>query len=328
MENLLVKPIHQGFGAEVEGVDFSQPVSAKVVEQLKQIQNEYAFTIYRSTQLDNDRHVAFASQLGRQLEKNPFYAISVRLGTPYLFDVGNIEPDGSLVEKDSRRWQHALGNALWHTDSSYSSPRAKYSLLCCYDGARPGIANTVFADTRNAYEDLDAETKAFIEDLVVEHDLWHSRKIASPVMYANPTSEEKAAKPPSCHKLVQRGPDGRKTLYIAAHAKRVVGMSEEAGAKLIGDLLAHSTKPKYTVEVQWRNKGDMIWWDNRISMHRATPFAGDFARDVRRATVVDDGPNSFGVTEHIAVRNAQIGNISLSPVRQQQQLVYSTSTTA
>ena len=78
-------------------------------------------------------------------------------------------------------------------------------------------------------------------------------------MYANPTSEEKAAKPPSCHKLVQRGPDGRKTLYIAAHAKRVVGMSEEAGAKLIGDLLAHSTKPKYTVEVQWRNKGDMIW---------------------------------------------------------------------
>lgn len=35
MENLLVKPIHQGFGAEVEGVDFSQPVSAKVVEQVR-----------------------------------------------------------------------------------------------------------------------------------------------------------------------------------------------------------------------------------------------------------------------------------------------------
>lgn len=78
-------------------------------------------------------------------------------------------------------------------------------------------------------------------------------------MYANPTPEEKAAKPPSCHRLVQRGPDGRKTLYIAAHAKRVIGMSEEAGAVLIQKLLAHSTKAEYTLEVQWCNKGDMVW---------------------------------------------------------------------
>lgn len=85
---LTVKPLRDGFGAEVEGVDFSKPVPSDLVEELLKIQTRYAFTVYRSTQLDNDRHVAFASQLGKQLEKNPFYAISVRLGTPYLFDVG------------------------------------------------------------------------------------------------------------------------------------------------------------------------------------------------------------------------------------------------
>lgn len=145
-------------------------------------------------------------------------------------------------------------------------------------------------------------------------------------MYANPTPEEKAAKPPSCHKLVQTDASGRKTLYIAAHAKRVIGMSEEEGAALIRRLLQHATKPEYTVEVQWCNKGDMVWWDNRISMHRATPFAGDFARDVRRATVVDDGPDALGVTELNAARNAQISNFSLASSKQPE-MVYARSTT-
>lgn len=86
--SFIVKPLRDGFGAEVEGVDFSRPVPFEIVEELLKIQTQYAFTIYRATKLDNDRHVAFASQLGRQLEKNPFYAVSVRLGTPYLFDVG------------------------------------------------------------------------------------------------------------------------------------------------------------------------------------------------------------------------------------------------
>lgn len=143
-------------------------------------------------------------------------------------------------------------------------------------------------------------------------------------MYANPTPEELAAKPPSCHKLVQTDASGRKTLYIATHAKRVIGMSDEEGAALIKKLLDHATKPEYTVEVEWRNKGDMVWWDNRISMHRATVFAGDFARDVRRATVVDDGPDALGVTEHNTVRNAHISVISMAE-KKQEQLVYARS---
>jgi alpha-ketoglutarate-dependent 2,4-dichlorophenoxyacetate dioxygenase len=69
-----------------------------------------------------------------------------------------------------RRWHHALGNALWHTDSSYASPRAKYSLLCCHKGAIPGTANTGFADPRRAYDALPEDKKAFLEDLIVEHE--------------------------------------------------------------------------------------------------------------------------------------------------------------
>ena len=69
-----------------------------------------------------------------------------------------------------RRWEHALGNALWHTDSSYKAPRAKYSLLCCHSDPIPGVANTGFCDTRAAYAALPEDVKIALEGLIVEHE--------------------------------------------------------------------------------------------------------------------------------------------------------------
>jgi alpha-ketoglutarate-dependent 2,4-dichlorophenoxyacetate dioxygenase len=105
-QGLIIKPFRNDFGAEIEGVDFSQPIpqaivnevstismggsllpSLTVAAQLLEVQDRYAVTIYRKTALDNDKHVAFASQLGSALEQNPFFANSTRLGTPFLFDV-------------------------------------------------------------------------------------------------------------------------------------------------------------------------------------------------------------------------------------------------
>lgn len=78
----------------------------------------------------------------------------------------------------------------------------------------------------------------------MEHDLWHSRKLGSPQVYSNPLPHELAAKPPAYHRLVQVGPDGRKTLYLAAHAKLILGRSLEESQKLIWGLIDHCTQPK------------------------------------------------------------------------------------
>lgn len=41
----------------------------------------------------------------------------------------------------------------------------------------------------------------------------------------------------------------------------------------------------------------MMWWDNRQTMHRASPYDENMGvRDVRRATVYDDGDAAFGVS--------------------------------
>ncbi|CRG89480.1 Alpha-ketoglutarate-dependent 2,4-dichlorophenoxyacetate dioxygenase [Talaromyces islandicus] len=247
---LTIKPVFQdcqsSFGAEVSGVNWSQPIPQDIVAQLVGLQDKYGVLIFRQTGLDNSRHIAFSQQLGEKLEINPFFygRENDRLGEPLLFDVGNIELDGSLVKRDSRRWHHSLGNALWHTDSSYHQQRSKYSILLSHGNPVKGGSWTHFADMRRAYSDLPQEKKDMIEDLIVEHDLWHSRKLASPVVYGNPLPHELAAKPPAYHKLVQTAPDGRKTLYLAAHAKKILGFSFEDSQKLIWELIDHCTQPK------------------------------------------------------------------------------------
>jgi alpha-ketoglutarate-dependent 2,4-dichlorophenoxyacetate dioxygenase len=143
--------------------------------------------------------------------------------------------------------------------------------------------------------------------------LWHSRALAAPDVFTAPLPSELAAKPPAFHRLVQRGPDGRKVLYLAAHAKLVVGWGLEESQKLIWELIHHCTQPKvssgihihthgclltgkYVFSMEWMGAGDMVWWDNRQSMHRSNLYTPTMtARDVRRTTVIDDGPLAWGV---------------------------------
>ncbi|KAK9424998.1 putative TauD/TfdA-like domain-containing protein [Seiridium unicorne] len=298
---LTIKPVlvseNSSFGAEISGVDWSRPIPE---DTLVKLQDKHGVLIFRQTGLDNERHIAFSKQLGEELEINPFFygRENDRVGEPFLWDVGNINLDGTLVQPDQRRWQHSLGNALWHTDSSYHQQRSKYSLLLSHGNPVKGGSWTHFADTRRAYADLPQAKKDELEGLIIEHDLWHSRKLASPEVYSNPLPHELALKPPAYHRLVQTAPNGSKVLYLAAHAKRVLGRSFEESQKLIWELIDHCTQPKYVFSMEWLDGSDMVWWDNRQSMHRANLYTTSMtARDVRRATVIDDGPAAYGVSD-------------------------------
>ncbi|TVY41296.1 Alpha-ketoglutarate-dependent,4-dichlorophenoxyacetate dioxygenase [Lachnellula occidentalis] len=326
INGLFVTPILADFGAEVCGVDWAQiPLPEELIKTLIRIQDQYAVIIFRDTGLDNERHVAFSAQLGR-LEKNPAWG-SERVGTPFLFDVSNIESDGSLVKKEtvsialalgpepqlegspiSERWHHALGNALWHTDSSFNQHRSKYSLLLAHAVPEAGQGNTEFADTRQAWADLPDAEKEKLRALVVEHDLWHSRKLASPNEYEELTTEERNVKPPAWHRLVQKGPSGEETIFLAAHAKTLFDVDGEMLAdsqEIIWDLIAHCTQPKYTSTAEWKSAGTLMWWNNRQSMHRASPYTENMGpRDIRRSTVIDDRPLALGVSKKTPQRSS------------------------
>lgn len=162
----------------------------------------------------------------------------------------------------------------------------------------------MYADMRAAYDDLPASIKQDLDGKIAEHWIWHSRKLAAPQEFDKPTEQEKRAIPPAYHALVQTAPDTtRNTLYIASHARRIVGMPERESTELIRYLLTHAQQPKYQVACQWKSVGDLVQWDNRCTMHRATAFEDQAnRRDMRRTTVYDHGPFAFGarlgLTEH------------------------------
>ena len=149
----------------------------------------------------------------------------------------------------------------------------------------PEGGDTEFVDTRAAYDALPDAMKTRLEGLVAEHSLWHSRaKLGGYV----PTEEERRSLPSARHKVVRwHAGSGRKAVYIAAHASHIVGMPVEEGQALLAELIEFATQPQFVYRHKWQ-VGDLMIWDNRCTMHRATPFAtADHVRDMRRTTIID-----------------------------------------
>jgi alpha-ketoglutarate-dependent 2,4-dichlorophenoxyacetate dioxygenase len=282
---LTTTPKGPSFLAEVQGVDFSQPIDTPTLRAITHAMDTYAVCVFRGTALTDESHIAFSRLLG-QLEHAPslFGKGVKRFQHPELFDAGNLDASGQILV-DERRRLYNKGNALWHTDSSFNPHRSAYSLLLAHE-VPPAGGDTEFADMRAAYDALPGAMKERLENLTAEHWLWHSRMLAG---YPEPTEQERMAKPPAQHKLVQVHPgSGRKSLYIAAHASHIVGWPIADGRALIRELIEFATQPEFVRAVAWRQPGDLVIWDNRCTMHRATSFEDTrYRRDMRRTTVLE-----------------------------------------
>lgn len=265
--DLVFKPLHPTFGAECHGVDFSQPVSEVTVNAIRAGMAKYGVLVFRGTQLDDAKHVAFAAQLGELDDSTTWIKPGQKYRLdPYtqLTDVGNIDEDGSVVSTDHIRHQMSLGNGLFHVDCSYNPRRAGFSLLRAHQLPPKGTGGgTAFADTRTAYEDLDEATKGKIADYVLCHSIWHSRKLGAPdneILKQINTEEQYMGR----HKLVQlHEPSGRMNMYIAWHAHHIDGWTREESQPVLEELLRHASQDKYTFQVDWENNGDMVIWVSR-----------------------------------------------------------------
>jgi alpha-ketoglutarate-dependent 2,4-dichlorophenoxyacetate dioxygenase len=282
---LSIRPLHPHFMAEVSGVDLTQPLDPATLRAVVEAMDRYAVCVYRSTGLTDESHISFSRLLG-ELELAPrlFGPGLVRFKHRELFDAGNLDASGNILV-DERRRVYNKGNALWHTDSSFNEHRSAYSLLLAHEIPPVGGA-TQFADMRAAYDALPESMRSRIDGLIAEHWLWYSRQLAG---YPEPTEAERTAKPPARHALVQTHPGSkRKTLYLASHASHIVGWPVEEGRALLKELIAFATQPQFCYELHWQSAGDLVIWDNRCTMHRATPFEDQkYRRDMRRTTVYE-----------------------------------------
>jgi alpha-ketoglutarate-dependent 2,4-dichlorophenoxyacetate dioxygenase len=287
---IAARPIHPLFVAELTGADLSRPLDPATRDEIERAMDRYAVCVLPSQKLDDDKQTAFASLYG-PLEASPLThkrdggpLAPPRIQNRNIFDVSNLDESGNILPLDDQRRAYRQGNELWHTDSSFRQKSATWSML----HARvipPNGADTEFADTRAAYDALPDSTKRKIENLVAEHSIWHSRaKLGG----YTPTEQERKDRPPALHPLVRRHPgSGRKALYIASHASHMLGMPVDEGRALLAELLEFATQARFVYAHKWR-LGDLVIWDNRCTLHRATPFeSSTLMRDMRRSTIID-----------------------------------------
>jgi alpha-ketoglutarate-dependent 2,4-dichlorophenoxyacetate dioxygenase len=142
---------------------------------------------------------------------------------------------------------------------------------------------------RAAYDALDNEMKAEVADLICEHSQVFSRQQLG---FTDFTDEERERFAPVRQTLVRVHPTtGRVSLYLASHAGAIVGWPMPEARSFLRDLVEHATQREFVHKHEWR-VGDLVIWDNRQTMHRARPFPAEEARDMRRTTLVGDGPTT------------------------------------
>ncbi len=281
---MTVKQIHPHFVAEIGGIDLRQPVPPEQATALNQALDRYGVLVFHGQDLTDEQQVAFTDVFGKlelAIGGNVTKPSERRLDVK-LADVSNLDQHGKVLAKDDRRRMFNLGNRLWHSDGSYRAIPAKCSLLSCRSKPSKG-GNTEYAFMPAAYDALDDETKAEIEDLVTEHSLIYSR---GRMGFGAFTPEEQKTFAPVRQALVRTNDfTGRKAIFLSAHIGAIVGWERPEALDFIRELIEHATKPEFVYAHEW-SVGDLVVWDNRQCMHRARPFKDtDEPRDMRRTTV-------------------------------------------
>jgi alpha-ketoglutarate-dependent 2,4-dichlorophenoxyacetate dioxygenase len=282
---ITVVPVTPSFAAEVGDVDLSRPLEAADVAAIKDAFARFAVLIFSDQHLSQDQHLDFAKHFGPLETTIGVYRKDTPLRVRKEFaDVSNLNHENQVWGRDSRHRMFQLANRIWHTDSSFKRLPALASLL--YARSIPPVGgHTEFADERAAYDALPDDMKRRLDALVAEHSIFTSR---ARIGFANFSDEERRELPPVPQVVVRTLPEsGRKSLYLASHAGRILGMPEPEGRALIDELIAHATQRQFVYTHRWRLH-DLVMWDNRCTMHRGTEFDDlRWKRDVQRATVCD-----------------------------------------
>ena len=279
-------PAQPNFAGAVSGIDLTQPLAPQQIAAIEAGMARFAVLAFRNQALTDDQQIAFTRYFGplEQATGDIVQGEARRLRME-LNDISNLDRDGQIRARDDRARLFGLGNRLWHSDSSFKSTPARFSLLSARVVPASG-GNTEFADMRAAWDTLDRATQSEIRDLITHHSQLYSREVLG--FPFTETEREKWA--PVRQRLVRRHAEtGRLSLYLSAHIGQIEGMPTPEARALLRDLTEHATQRERVHAHVWQ-KNDLVMWDNRITMHRARPFPADQVRDMRRTTIEDEAP--------------------------------------
>jgi len=282
-----VRQLHPVFVGEVSGVDLRHPLDRDTVTALNDAINRHGVLVFHDQFIDDEQQQAFSRNFGElETTVRAYRRDFVPRLDVHMADISNLDEQNRVLPANDRRRLNALGNRLWHSDSSFKRVPARFSLLSARVIPSWG-GETQFADMRAAWDALPDRMKARLEGLVCEHTQLFSR---ARIGFTDWSEEERAKMAPVPQVMVRTHPgSGRKSIYLSSHAGRIRGMEEPEARMLLLDLTEFATQREFVYTHSWK-VGDLVMWDNRCTMHRAREYDETQVRDMHRTTVSDGVP--------------------------------------
>ncbi len=276
------QPVSSALGAEVVGVDLAGMAGGDLAEEIGQALAQYGVLVFRGQTLTPPQQIAFSRGFG-DLEEHVL-ADALLPGHKEIYVLSNVVENGVPNGR-------SYAGAYWHSDMSYKPVPSMGSLLYALQVPEVG-GDTLFANMYRAYETLSAGLQRLLEGLRAVHDFGYADRVyfSRRSDGGQLTQQQRQATPPSIHPVVRTHPvTGRRALFVnPGFTAHFADMTEAESRPLLDFLCQHATASEGVYRHQWQ-VGDLVFWDNRCTIHKALRDYQD-PRHMHRTTVRGDAP--------------------------------------
>jgi len=272
---LEIIPLSPAIGAEVRGVDLSQPISTDTHQKLLKAWHKYVLILFRNQNLTDEALLSSSNWIGR-LGTRARPADRRQEPDPYIMMVSNIRKNGKLIGSlpDGEMW--------FHHDMAFVDVPHKATFLYSVEIPKTG-GNTKFANMYAAYDLLPERLKKAIEGKRVMQIFDYQET-------SQPDLSQLGKVKHAWHPAIIRHPEtGRKALYINRLMSATFdNMPHKKAKALISEVIPYAEDPSIIYEHIWQ-PGDFLVWDNRCSTHARTDFPETERRLLKRG-MIEGGP--------------------------------------
>ena len=293
-----VDPLSIHTGAEISGVDLTQPLADGQVAAIRAALLRWKVVFFRDQPLDHGQHVAFARQFGEVTIGHAVYGHVE--GHPAVYSVHKHRADSRYQGQPMvAPWTG------WHTDISAAHNPPAASILRGVT-VPPYGGDTQFTNLVAAYHGLSEPLRAFLEGLRGIHAFEPPEGTRSSTEFDDVHARRRMV---TEHPLVRRHPEtGEPILFVSpGFLKSIAGLAPRESQKLMELLWEHAIRPEYTVRFRWA-PGSIAFWDNRSTAHLPPRdiFDSEFDRQLYRVTLVGDVPVGVDGRPSTALEGEQI----------------------
>lgn len=262
---LSVQRLGDTIGAQVHGIDLSQPLCGDDVASIGAALLSYRVLLFRNQAIDDHAHATFAANFGTPLG---FLSEAGKNRSRYIYEASNTDTDGHLLPAGSEPVEVLKINWHWHTDGCYRVMPNFGVVLRALEVPVSG-GDTIFANMQHAWEALSTLQKFRLRKLMCRHSFSHMIEHCG----MTPVTKEEVDKLPTVlHPIVWQHSGGGQSLFLSPpYMSQIEGLSYADTRSLVDELTSWATADRFLYQHHWQ-PGDVLIWDNRWTMHKVTPY--------------------------------------------------------